>query len=75
MPSRLDSTTDCAGITVVFDKVSHAGPDIITADQLDRLVLAVVACKGVIVLTAKYSESKIIVVWDVGSLVEEEHAI
>ena len=32
-------------------------------------------CEGVIVLTAKDSESKIIVVWDIGSLVEEEHAI
>ena len=33
------------------------------------------ACERVIVLTAKDLESKVIVVWDVGSLVEEEHAI
>ena len=75
MPTRLDSAADCAGVAIVLYEVAHAGPGIISADQLDGLVLAVMACKRMIVLVPEYSESEIVVVRDVKPLIEEEHAI
>jgi len=71
MLMRLDSAADCAGVAIVFYEVAHAGPGIISADQLDGLVLAVMARKGMVVLVPEYSELKIIMVWDVQPLVEE----
>ena len=76
MPTRLDSAADCAGITIILYEVAHAGPGIISADQFDGLVLAVVmACERMIMLVLEYLESEVIVVQNVKSLVEEEHAI
>jgi len=46
MPMRLDSATDCAGVAIILYKVAHAGPNIISADQLDSLVLAIMAREG-----------------------------
>ena len=75
MLMRLDSAADCAGVTIVLYEVAHAGPGIISADQLDGLILAVMACEGMVMLVPEYSESEVIVVRDVKPLVEEEHAI
>jgi len=75
MPTRLDSAADCAGVAIVLYEVAHAGPGIISADQLDGLVLAVMAHERMIMLVPKYLESEVIVVRDVKPLVEEEHAI
>ena len=75
MLTGLDSATDCAGVAIVLYEVVHAGPGIVLADQLDGLVLAVMACERMIVLVPEYLESEVVVVWDVKPLVEEEHAI
>jgi len=75
MPTRLDSAADCAGVTVVLSEVAHAGPGVISADQFDGLVLAVMAHEGMVVLVLKYSESEVIVVQNIKSLVEGKHAI
>jgi len=75
MPARLDSAADCAGVAIVLHKVAHAGPGIISVDQLDGLVLAVMAHERMIVLVPEYSELEVVVVWNVKPLVEEEHAI
>jgi len=56
MPMRLDSATDCAGIAIILYEVAHAGPGIILADQFNGLVLAIMACKRMIVLVLEYSE-------------------
>jgi len=75
MPMRLDSAADCAGVAIVLHEVAHAGPGIILADQLDGLVLAIMACKRMIVLVPEYLESEVVVVQNVKPLVEEKHAI
>jgi len=66
---------DCAGVAIVLYKATHAGPCIISVDQLDGLVLAIMACERVIVLVPEYSESEVVVVQNVKPLVEKEHAI
>ena len=43
MPTRLDSAADCAGNAIILYEVAHARPGVISADQLDGLVLAVMA--------------------------------
>jgi hypothetical protein len=75
MPTRLDSAADCAGVAVVLYEVAHAGPGIVSADQFDGLVLAVMARERMIVLVPEYSESEVVVVRNVKPLVEEKHAI
>jgi len=70
MPTRLDSATDCAGVTIVLYEVVHAGPGIISA-ELDGLVLAVMAREGMVVLVPEYSELEVVVVQDIKPLVEE----
>jgi len=75
MLTRLDLAADCAGVAVVLYEVAHAGPGIISADQLDGLVLAVMARERMIVLVPEYSELEVIVVRNVKPLVEEKHAI
>jgi len=75
MPTRLDSAADCAGVAIVFYEVAHAGPGIVSADQLDGLVLAVMARERMIVLVLEYSESEVVVVQNLKPLVEEKHAI
>ena len=68
MPMRLDSAADCAGVAIILYKVVHAGPGVISADQFNGLVLAVMAHEG---LVLEYSESKVVVVQDIKPLVEE----
>jgi len=75
MPTRLDSAADCAGVAIVLYEVAHAGPGIISVDQFNGLVLAIMAHERMIVLVLEYSESEVVVVRDVKPLVEEEHAI
>jgi hypothetical protein len=75
MLTRLDSAADCAGAAVVLYEVAHAGPGIVSADQFDGLVLAVMARERMIVLVPEYSESEVVVVRNVKPLVEEKHAI
>ena len=75
MPTRLDSAADCAGAAVVLYEVAHAGPGIVSADQFDGLVLAVMACEGMVMLVPEYSEAEVVMVRHVKPLVEEEHAI
>ena len=74
MPTRLDSAADCAGAAVVLYEVAHARPGIVSADQFDGLVLAVMARERMIVLVPEYSESEVVVVRNVKPLIEEEHA-
>ena len=42
MPMRLDSAADHAGVAIILYKVAHARPGIISVDQLNGLVLAVI---------------------------------
>jgi len=72
---RLYSAADCAGVAIVLHKVMHARQDIISADQFNGLVLAVMGRKGMVVLVPEYLELKVIVVQDVKSIIEEQHAI
>jgi len=65
MLTRLDSATDCAGVAIILYEVSHAGQGIILADQLDSLVLAIVAHKGMVVLVLENLEPKVVVVQDI----------
>jgi len=71
----LDSGTDCAGIAIVLYKVAHAGPGIVSVDQFNGLVLAIMAHERMIMLVLEYSDSEVIVVQDIKPLVEKEHAI
>jgi len=64
-----------AGVAIVLYEVAHAGPGIILADQLDGLVLAIMASERMIVLVLEYSQSEVIVVRNIKPLVEEKHAI
>jgi len=75
MPTRLDSAADCAGVAVVLYEVAHAGPGLISADQFDGLVLAIMAHERMIVLVLEYFESEVVMVRNVKPLVEEKHAI
>jgi len=75
MPTRLDLAADCAGVAVVLYEVTHARPGVISADQFDGLVLAVMAHEEMVVLVPKYLETEVVVVRNVKSLVEEKHAI
>ena len=68
MPMRLDLATDCAGVAIVLYEVAHARPGIMSADQLDGLVLAVMAHEGMVVLVPEYSELEVVVVWDIKPL-------
>ena len=45
------------------------------ADQFDGLVLAIVACEEMVMLVLENLESKVIMVWDIKSIIEEQHAI
>ena len=69
--ARLDSAADCAGVAIVLHEFSHARPGIISPDKFDGLVLAIVACKGVVMLEPENAESKVIVVWDIDSFIEK----
>ena len=71
MLMRLDSAADHAGVAIILNEVTHARPRIISVDQLEGLVLAVMACEGMVVLVPEYSESKVVVVRDIKPLVEE----
>ena len=71
MPTRLDSAADCAGNAIILYEVAHAGPGVISADQLNGLVLAIMAREGMVMLVPEYSESKVIVVRDIEPLIEE----
>jgi len=71
MPTRLDLDTDCAGIAIILYEVTHAGPGIISVDQLDGLVLAIMAREGMVVLVPEYLESEVVVVQNVKPLIEE----
>ena len=71
MLMRLDSAADRAGVAIILNEVTHAGPGIISADQLEGLILAVMAREGMVVLVPEYSESKVVVVQDIKPLVEE----
>ena len=68
---RLDSAADRAGVAIILNEVTHAGPGIISADQLEGLILAVMAREGMVVLVPEYSESKVVVVQDIKPLVEK----
>ena len=68
----LGSLTSRAGLAIVFDKPADSGPRILSSDELQRLVKAIMTRKRMIMLVTENAESEIGVVGDVDAIIEEE---
>ena len=72
VPGRLGSLTSRAGLAIVLDKPADSGPRILSSDELQRLVKAIMTRKRMIMLVTEDAESEIGVVGDVDAIIEEE---
>ena len=72
VPGHLGSFTSRAGLAIVLDKPADSGPRILSSDELQRLVKAIMTRKRMIMLVTEDAESEIGVVGDVDAIIEEE---
>ena len=64
-----------AGVDVVCDERTQFGPNIITADQFDRLVTTKVTSEGVIVLELQDSKTKAGTIWNVDTPIKSKKTV
>ena len=72
VPGCLGSLTSRAGFAIVLDKPADSGPRILSSDELQRLVKAIMTRERMIMLVTENAESEIGVVRDVDAIIEEE---
>ena len=68
----LGSLTSRARLAIVLDKPAYSGPRILSANEFQRLVIAIMTRKRMIMLVTEDTESEIGVVGDVDAIIEEE---
>ena len=72
MPGRLGTLANRTRLAIVLDKPADSGPRILSSDELQRLVKAIMTREQMIMLVTENAESEIGVVGDVDAIIEKE---